>query len=372
MDFNDLIVRLINVIQKRRILFYLLFLSIFVGAVGGAYVKPARFESTATLMVTLDSNRVKTTASDQQQLSVSLQPEEIMAAQVEIMQAREVTEELVDTLPEWVFSPPPSNKWYVRLIVKPLMGLYTRFKNLLVKLRLIEPENERYERIKMIEKGLTIFPVRKAHVIEISFRSKYANVPPVVVEELINIYRARAEALRSESHGYELYHERALRLSEELAEAERARAEFMIAHELTDLERERAQLLERFKTQRLKSDEERLLKLVELEPQLNLLDRNASILAESYMVYRKAADDRKAFFERDNDIAAKMIDAPTVVYQKYTRSRLVLVLIGFAAALVLALVIVLLVEWIVTIRSVYKPGSFTSKRDASPDVKAAE
>ena len=90
MDFNDLIVRLINVIQKRRILFYLLFLSIFVGAVGGAYVKPARFESTATLMVTLDSNRVKTTASDQQQLSVSLQPEEIMAAQVEIMRAREV------------------------------------------------------------------------------------------------------------------------------------------------------------------------------------------------------------------------------------------------------------------------------------------
>lgn len=373
MDFNDLIVRFLSALRTRRILFFLLFFAIFAGAVGGAYVKPARFESTATLLVTLQASRVKTTASDQQQNYVSLQAEEIMAAQVEIMKAREVTEELVDRLPEWVFVSEPSEKWYVQLIVVPLKDALDWVKDQLIRVRLIDPENERYTRIKTIEKGLTIFPVRKAQVIEIVFRSKDPRVPPLVIEELISIYKVRASALRSESQGYELYHERALKLSEQLAEAERERTEFMIANNIIDLPSERQQLIERLQTQRLKADEERLLELVSLEPQLNLLNRNASILAESYYVYRKAADDRRTFFERDNEISAQLIDAPTIVYQKYTRSRLVLVLMGLAASLVVAILVVMLVEWIATIRKVYRKETFSSKRNEPPaHIKAAE
>lgn len=374
MDFNDLIVRFLRVLKARRILFFLLFAAIFAGAVGGAYVKPARFESKATMMVTLQASRVKTTSSDQSQNVVNLQAEEIMAAQVEIMQAREVTEELVDVLPEWIFVSEPSDKWYVQLIVVPLKNAVDWVKDQLIRVRLIDPENERYSRIKLIEKGLSVFPVRKAQVIEIGFRSKDPRVPPLVIEELIAIYKKRASALRSESQGYELYHERALKLSAELAEAERERTEFMIANNIIDLEGERLQLLERVQKQRLKADEERLLELVALEPQFNLLNRNASILAESYYIYRKAADDRQTFFERDNEISAQLIDAPTVVYQKYTRSRLTLVLIGLVASLVVATLIVMLLEWIAAIRRVYRKDVFASTRkDSEPtQMKAAE
>jgi uncharacterized protein involved in exopolysaccharide biosynthesis len=374
MDFNDLIVSFLNVIQKRRILFLLLFVAIFAGAVGGAYVKPARFESTATLLVTLQASRVKTTPSDQQENMVNLQPEEIMAAQVEIMTAREVTEELVDVLPEWVFVSEPSDKWYVRLIVKPLKGIVDWAKDLLIAVKLIEPDNERFNRIKTIEKGLTVFPVRKAQVIEITFRSKNPKVPPVVVEELIDIYKARSAALRSDSQGYELYHERALKLSEELAEAERERTAFLMENDIIDFDSERQQLIARLQVKRLKADEERLRELVSLEPQLNLLNRNTAVLAESYYVYRKAADDRETFFKRDNDISAQMIDAPTVIYQKYTRSRLVLVLMGLAAALVLAALVVVFIEWIARIRQIYRKDVFSSARDVKPParIRAAE
>ncbi len=366
MDFNDLIVRFVNVIWSRRILFFILFVTIFVGAVGGAYVKPARFESTATLLVTLQASRVKTTASDQQENAVNLQPEEVMAAQVEIMTAREVIEELVDVLPEWVFVKEPSDKWYVRLIIVPLKDAFEAVKRMLIRVQLIEPENERYNRIKILEKGLTVFPVRKAQVIEVSFRSKDRRVPPVVIEELLKIYKARSSALRSESQGFELYHERALKLSEDLAKAERERTEFLLAKNIIDFESERQQLIERLQERRLKADEERLMELVALEPQLNLLNRNTAILTESYYIYRKAADDRQTFFERDNNISAQVIDAPSVIYHKYTRSRLVLVLIGFAAALGLAILIVVLVEWIASIRRIYGHNSVTTEHTQSP------
>lgn len=376
MDFNDLVVRLLSAIRRRRVLFFFLFICIFAGAVGGAYVKPAKFESTAKLLVSFQSSRIKTTPADQQQSTVNLAAEELMAAQVEIMRAREVTEELVDILPEWVFVSEPSDKWYVRLILVPLKDAIEYVKEQLIRVRLIDPENERYNRIKQIEKGLIVFPVRKAQVIEVGFQSKDPRVPPLVIEEIIEIYKARAKQLRSDTQGFELYHQRALKLSEELAEAERERTEFMIENDIIDLASERQQLIERMQVQRLKADEERLMQLVALEPQLNLLNRNTAILAESYYVYRKAADDRQTFFERDNDISAQLIDAPSVIYQKYTRSRLALVLMGFVGALVLSLLLVLLVEWIVSIRRVYAQDAShrePPEQDLSvPRIKAAE
>ncbi len=373
MDFNELIVRFFSALRRRKTLFFIMFAAIFIGAVGGAYVKPAKFESTATLMVTLQSSRISTSPSDQQQSAASLQPEEIMAAQVEIMKAREVTEELVDVLPEWVFVSEPSDKWYVRLIVVPLKNTVEFVKDMLVRARLIEPENERYSRIRTIEKGLTVFPVRKAQVIEISFRSKNPAVPPVVIEELIAIYKARAKTLRSQAQGVELYYERALKLSDQLAEAERQRTQFMLDNGITDFEGERGQLMARLQERRLKADEERLKELVALEPQLNLLNRNAAILADSYYAYTQAAQDRATFFERDNDISAQVIDAPSVIYKQYTRSRLTLVLIGLAAAMILATIIVLLVEWFANIRKLFRNNAVTfgSARDTS-HIKAAE
>ena len=375
MDFNDLVVRFLASLRRGRVLFILMFLAIFMGAVGGAYIKPARFESTATMMVAMQASRVKTTPNDQQQATVPVQAEEIMAAQVEIMQARDVTEELVDALPEWVFVSEPSDKWYVRLVVAPLKSAIEAVTDALVAVALIDPENERYSRIQEIEDGLTIFPVRKAHVIEISFSSKDPRVPPLVIEELLRIYRERATALQSSTQGFELYHERAIRLSEELAEAERARAEFLISNDLTDFQGEKQQLIARLQERRLKADEERLRELVSLEPQLNLLERNVAVLAESYLVYRKAADDRETFFERDNQISAQIIDPPTVIYEKSTQSRLFLVGIGLVAALVLATLIVLAVEWIGNIRRIYRAAAedrITPMRKVDNVVRAAE
>lgn len=376
MNFNELLVQFFGALHRRKVLFFILFFATFFGAVGGAYVKPAWFESTATMMVTLQSSRVSTTPSEQQQSAANLQPEEIMAAQVEIMVAREVTERLVDELPEWVFVKEPSNKWYVRLILNPLKDVVDFIRQLLERARLIEPENQRYSRIQTIEKGLTVFPVRKAQVIEISFRSKDPRVPPIVIDALIKIYKERANALRADAQGVELYNDRALKLSEELAAAEQERADFMLANGIVDFESERQQLMERIKTQRLRAEEERLTVLVGLEPKLNQLNRKVVLLSDSYQAYQQAANDRSTFLDRDNDISAQVIDPPTVIYAQYTRSRLVFVIIGFVAALILATLFVHIIEWVARIRALYRtaaPQPFVQKpTDRPSQVEAAE
>ena len=353
MDFNEFIVRFAATISRRKFLFFTLFIVIFASAVVGAYVKPQWYESQASLLITLQSPRVNSSRAEEVQITASVQPDEVMAKLAEIMKSRELDEELVDTLPPWVFEHKPSNKWYVRLIVKPLKAVVESGKDLLIKARLIEPSNPRFEKIKTIQKGLTVFPVRKAQVIEVTFSSKNPEVPPVVLRTLIDIFQQRLEALRSSTEGVKVYEARAEDLNRKLAAAEAARAAFMIENRIDDLEAERTNLMSRVAKLRLKSDEERLAKLVELEPQYNLLTRRVEILNESYGIYRKAAADRKAFFERDSKILARLLDPPQVIYGPQKPSRLTLVLLGFVLSLVLAVVFVMLVEWIVQIRRVY-------------------
>jgi len=370
MDFNELIVRFFEVLSRRKALFFVLFFVIFCGALAGAYVKPQKFESQAKLLVTLQAPRVNSSNSEVSQISAVVQPEEIMAEQVELMQTRALVEELVDELPEWVFVSEPSDKWYIRQIADQFKKAAQTGKDWLVKARLIERKNERYERIRMIEKGLTIFPVRKAHVIEIVFRSKNPEVPAVVISKLIELYQERVDDLRATSQGIAIYMERARQLSQEVAIAEKERAAFMLEHNISDFGAERTQLLARIKVRRLLADEKRLNELIELEPEYNLLARNVIILTETHSVYKKAAADRQAFFNRDADILSQIIDPPSVIYKPLKPSRLTLILLGLGMSLALSILAVLVAEWVKQLR-VIRSGvdKFESKRN---HLKAAE
>ena len=89
MDFNLLLVNVFQKLAARKFFFWGLFFVILMGAIAGAYVKPQRFESSTTILVTLQSSRLNTSHSEQQQLSVTLQAEELIASQIELMQTRD-------------------------------------------------------------------------------------------------------------------------------------------------------------------------------------------------------------------------------------------------------------------------------------------
>ncbi|WP_322867274.1 hypothetical protein U5922_014480 [Aquicoccus sp. G2-2] len=354
MDFNELIVRFTEAISRRRRLFVLAFLIVFMGTVVGAYLKPQKFESNAKLLITLQLPRVNSTLTEQRQIIANLAPEEVMASNVEVMQTREMLEELVDSLPEWVFVPEPSTKWYIVYIAKPLANTLEYVKDGLRKARLIEPENERLNRISMLKDNLSIFPVRKAHVIEIGFQSKNPAIPPVVIDQLLKLYHARVEAMRARSEGVALYADRANELSQELEAAENELASFMLANQISDYEIERNALAKRVSEQGLRADRDRLTELTELAPQYHALSRRVSILSESFSIYRRVAADRQTFFGRDMNIITQIIDPPSTIYHPEKPSRLTLVLIGLVFALFLATILVLLTEWIARVRNLYR------------------
>ena len=103
MDFNELLIRFTSAISRRRRLFLAIFLVSFLAATAGAYVKPQWFESKSTLFVSLAAPRMNTSRSEERNVVALVQPEEFVASQVELMQTRDLIEELVDTLPPWVF-----------------------------------------------------------------------------------------------------------------------------------------------------------------------------------------------------------------------------------------------------------------------------
>ncbi|WP_169544011.1 GumC family protein [Sneathiella aquimaris] len=245
MDFNELLIQLGETISRRRRLFLVFFIVCFLAAIVGAYLKPQKFESQATIYVTLASPRLDTSQSEEKNNLAIIQPSEFVASQVELMQTKSLIEELVDTVPPWIFERTPSSKWYIRMIVDVADFFLRGLDTVLVKMKLIEPENKRYERIKLIEDNLEIFPVRKSQVIEVSFTSKNPAVPKVVLEAFIDIYRTRLAKLRSTSEGATVYLQQAEKLSTELAKAEQALADFMAEKNVFDIEAEKAQILTR-------------------------------------------------------------------------------------------------------------------------------
>ena len=353
MDFNELIVRFMSAIARRRLLFFLVCIVVLAGVVLGVYARPQKYQSMAKIMVTLQAPQVNTSRSEELRIMALRQPEEVLAAQAEIFQTRELTEELVDRLPESVFVSPPSGKWYVRLILAPLKEAMARVRAVLERLRLVEPHNERFARISMIEKNLRVIPIRKSAIIELVFTAKNPEVPPLILQTLIELYQDRVAKMQAGSEGLEIYTARAAQLNTELEAAERALAAFKLQNGIVDLEAERAQLLAQEQVLRRKADRDRLNRLTELQPEHDLLTRRVDYLRETYAIYRKIAADRSAFIERDTRLLTQVIDPPQAVYMPLKPSRLVLVVLGLFLAMFVAILVVVLVEWIAQIRQVY-------------------
>jgi polysaccharide biosynthesis transport protein len=245
MDFNELIIRFCQTIYRRRRLFLFVFLVCFTAATIGAYVKPQRFQSSTTIFVSFGSPRLDTSRSEQRNNVAILQSEEFVASQVELMQTRDLIEELVDTVPPWVFESKPSSKWYIRAIVDSVSFVSRYTNKFLVALKLVEPTNPRYENILTIENNLEIFPVRKSQVVEVSFVSKNPEVPKVILDTFIEIYKTRLSDLRSKSEGANIYMAQAEKLNKELAKAEKALTDFMVENGIVDIDLEKTQILER-------------------------------------------------------------------------------------------------------------------------------
>jgi uncharacterized protein involved in exopolysaccharide biosynthesis len=244
-SFDTFIQALLSTLKRRRRLLLRIFLICMLGALAGAYVKRPYFESSASILVMLDTPSVSSSGSEVRRVVAQLEPDDVVASQVELIKTRQLAEELVDSLPESVFTKPPSSKWYIRLISGAVAGVSNAVTATLERLLLVEKLPERYKRVKFIENGLRAFAVRKAQMMIVSFRAKDPEDPPIVLNKLIELYTQKVTGLRNSAEGYQLYTKQALRLNDDLTIAEQALSQFKATHKILDFETERQQLLAR-------------------------------------------------------------------------------------------------------------------------------
>lgn len=452
----EVILRFLTVFRARHRLFLVVFVVVLAGAVAGAFLKRPVYESTAALLVKLDLRSVSISRSEIRRDIAILQAEEAVISQTELLQTRELIERLIDELPPEIFKG-KSPHWFVASVLDAVDFVKESIIDALAALKLIDEDTPRYQMVKRIKKGLSVYPVRKAQIILVSYRSKARKAPPVVLNTLIRLYLVKFAELYARAEGYVHYSVQSSRLKVELEMAENALVNLKARYDIADLEIERIQLLERIDTlttmldgtrrvgvvaeapadpqtkprhvtshpsapppaiappqilqltsrldalridraknlvsfapghqsireldsqidkaeallskqieqlvRTVEAVKKRLAFLSEVEPELNSLERQVKIGSDAYVIYSKAAVDRRLSQEQEARIIIQVVDPPSLPYSPVSPNRLTLILAGMGLALFLALGTVVLVEW-------YHTGSPAAKKD-SPSSSAA-
>ncbi len=110
----------------------------------------------------------------------------------------------------------------------------------------------------------------------------------------------------------------------------------------------------------------RLDTLLKVEPQINQLMRNVSMLSDTYEVYRKEAQDRRIARTQDALEQLRVIDPPSVPYVPRGLLPVLIVLSGFGAGIVLSLGVALVMNVFTTMIAQHEAAT------GHPAIAAAE
>lgn len=243
MTFTGYIRAFFSVLHARRALFICVVGIALAGVVAGVYLKKPVYESTAGLLVRLDHRSVSVSRSDIRRDTAMIQAEEAVASQVELLQTQRLREQVLDALPPDTFKVDGKPGFLIRLASTVYEAVMEGINRLLITLRLAEAVAPRYKMLKMLNDNLRVYPVRKAQIILVSFRSKVKKAPPIVLDTLIRLYLEEFSRINAESEGYKTYTMQALRLSEQLVVAEKSLLKYKTKHDIANLDQEKRQLV---------------------------------------------------------------------------------------------------------------------------------
>ena len=230
-------------VWRHRRLATVIFTMITLGAIVGAYAQSPKYESSARLLIKLDRKNLSSVADVRYQVA-QVMAEEAIASQAEILRANELVAGVVQTVGVDVLKKSPSKNPVLRFVSARVAEITGGLKSGLAALGLAESLPPEAETVKQIQKDLRVYPVRKTHVIEVTFRAKKREAPPLVLSALIDQYMKKVASLNLASQQYMYYQRQTEQQREILAEAETHLAKFKVKHGVVDLATER-QMLQR-------------------------------------------------------------------------------------------------------------------------------
>lgn len=243
-DHLSILWQLPGLFWKRRRLFLLVFACVALGAVAGTYLKRQHFESKARLLVKLEQRDVMLSHQSEVRYDLaSRAAEEAVATQAELLHSDESIAMVVDQLgPDIVEGVKPTS-WIGRTISGLVTGTIDVLRDSLAATGLVTKLSPREAAIEVIRRDLAIYPVRRAQLIEITFRARRSEAARQVLDALILLHLAKLANLNASDVRYEFYRKQSEQLAGNLHEAEKNLARFKMKHNVIDLRTEKAVLL---------------------------------------------------------------------------------------------------------------------------------
>ncbi|CAN7593983.1 GumC family protein [Rhizobium sp. LjRoot254] len=236
---------LLFILKQRRRLYAIFFVVVFVGGLAAVYLKRPSYESTAKLLVNLESlgvslSKTETPASGPQVLAV-----EAVTSQIELLTSQDLIAEVVDRIgPEGFRGSPPNNP-IVRFAVETLGAASDGLAHALAALGLVQQISERDALIEAVGRGLRVFPVRQSQVIVVTQRWRTPTIPPLVLRTLLQLYTEKSKKLDGTRSEYALFTDQVKQAAEALNKAEADARIFERTYDIADLAREKQMLIDR-------------------------------------------------------------------------------------------------------------------------------
>lgn len=234
-----------NAVVERWRLVIVVFLVVTAGATVGALLRKPVFESRAAVLVNVERLGVSVSRADVRQDVAVLQAVEAVTSQAEVLRSNELIERVLDKIDPALFRGRPPRNPIIAWAVSVMNTVSETVTDLLRDMMLLPPRNERHERVRQIEGNLSVSPVRQAQVIRLGFKAHSADAARTVLQELLELYVARAADNTLESEGSGMLQRQANIVRRELEDAERELFELRSRYDIADMASEKSGLIER-------------------------------------------------------------------------------------------------------------------------------
>ena len=220
----------LNVLFKRKAQILLFFSATFCTVAIGTFVMQPIYEATSQIFVKIGRENLymPTGPGSGNSPVISVQREEQINSEIEIIKGRMLAEEVVKALdPKAIYKELNNEQSGILALV---FGSKKR----------LSPEEIA---VLKLEKDLTVEAVKKANVIQISYRNRNPIVAATVVNTLSNFYLDRHLDIFKSPKSYIFFEEQSRLLKEKLAQSEDNLKDFKEKHHLTALQEQKSLLL---------------------------------------------------------------------------------------------------------------------------------
>ena len=220
----------LNILFKRQVQIIIFFSVIFCTVAIGTFAMQPIYEATSQILVKIGRENlyVPTVPSSGNSPVISVHREEQVNSEIEILKGRTLAEEVVKALdPKAIYKELRNEQSGILALV---FGSKTR----------LSPEEMA---ILRLEKDLTVEAVKKANVIQVSYRNRNPVVAATVVNTLVDFYLGRHLDVFKNPESFSFFGEQSRLLKEKLARSEDDLKDFKEKHHLTSLQEQKSLLL---------------------------------------------------------------------------------------------------------------------------------